>query len=112
MRGNVKIADVAAGHDEAHRFAERLRADEALIGERVGTVPQRIRQELEERAHRVVPLVEPTCFDDPEAEMTRRCQCERPLPEGILAWIAQRNDNEDGRDHPSLNDKNQYVITS
>ena len=46
--------------------------DEAFVGERVRTVLERIGQEFEERPHRVVALVEPTCFDDPEAEMPRR----------------------------------------
>ena len=82
MGGDVEILDVAAGHQEAHRLAEGDRADEALIGESVRPVLQRIGQELEKRAHRVVPLIEPARLENAETQMTRDRQNSNPPPAG------------------------------
>ena len=84
MGGDVEIFDVAAGHHEAHRLAKGDGADEALIGERVGPVLQRIGEEFEERAHRVVPLVEPARLDDAETQMPRDRQNFEPSAGGNI----------------------------
>ena len=90
------------GHHEAHGFAERMRADETLIGEGVGSVLQRIGKELEKRPHRVVPLVEPARLDDPKPQMPALRQRNAPNSNKTMKnrWLPTTLNSVDEAIHP------------